>query len=288
MALQRTADIAVSDSPKYLDKLPCAKHAYADVVDVIHAARQSIQNMVSQTNFVEVELRFGRRDQGFRPGISAEAFQLLEARFDTGRDWADRRDWHNITVYFHSSSVPGDHRKLRTEVTFFPEGHPEAKRVECTHKEVVCNHDYRTVSMMMDAPATHDLRIAVNVEHAVPPSDIPEITEPHMVHLKTRKCYFYAPTGYEVPVWAYVLTKRWTGRNLLEAKQSQARDTPVYEVELECLHPEYLSAIDAGQVAAKILYKACDLLELLSPHNRSEYVIEPIGKSMLWTRHKLP
>ena len=103
-----------------------------------------------------------------------------------------------------------------------------------------------------------------------------------------RASFYYAPTSYpaDVPVWAYVLTKRWTGRTLLEAKQSQARDAPVYEVELECLHPEYLSAVESGQVAAKILYKACDLLELLTPHDRSEYVIEPIGKSMLWTRNK--
>jgi hypothetical protein len=286
--MQHATDFAPGATPSYLEKLPCAKHAYSDVVNVIMAARQSIQNMNNNTNFVELELRFGRREQGFKPGITPEAFQQLEARFDTGRDWADRRDWHNITVFFHSSCVPGDHRKLRTEVTFFPDG-PETKRVECTHKEIVCNHDYRSVSLTHEAQAMTDLRIALNVEHAVPPSDIPEICEPDLVHLKTRKCYFYSPTGYSgPPVWVYVLTKRWTGRTLIEAKQSQARDVPVYELELECLHPEYLLAVDAGQVAAKILYKACDLLEILTPHDRSEYVIEPIGKSMLWTRNKCP
>lgn len=286
--MQHTTEYAAGN-PKYLDKLPCAKHAYGDVLDVIRAAKQSIQTMNSETNFVELELRFGKRDQGFQPGITPEAFAALESRFDTGRDWADRREWHNINVFFHSSNVPGDHRKLRTEVTFLPEGHDESTRVECTHKECVTNRDYRTVSLSRESHAMTDVRLALNVEHAIPATDIPDITTPHLVHLKTRKCYYYTPTGYSgPPVWAYVLTKRWTGRTLVEAKQSQARDVPVYEVELECLHPDYLSAVDSGQVAAKILYKACDVLELLSPstHDRAEYVIEPIGKSMLWTRNK--
>ena len=272
--------------PQYMDKLPCAKHAWPDVVDIIKSARQSLQSMNKSHDFVELELRWGRREHGFQPGVTKEAFDALEARFDTGRDWAKKTQWHNISVFFHTSNLPGDHRKLRTEITFFPEDHPETKRVECTYKETVCNHDYRTVALASANPSAADLRIALNIEHAIPESDIPEICEPTLVHLKTRKLYYYAPTGYEQPVWCYVLTKRWVGRTLLDAKRAQATEPPVYEIELECLNPEYLSAFDPGQVAAKLLFKACDVLEIIRPMDRSDFVIEPIKNSMLWSRNK--
>lgn len=272
--------------PKFMDRLPCAKHAWSDVVEIINSAKQSLVQGNRAHDFVELELRFGRREQGFQPGVTKEAFEALEKRFDTGRDWAKKMGWHNISVFFHTSNLPGDHRKLRTEITFFPEGHGEIKRVECTHKEVVCNHDYRTVPLSSTMQVAADIRIALNVEHAIPECDIPEITEPALVHLKTRKLYYYAPTSYDAPVWCYVLTKRWVGKTLRDAKRSQVHDVPVYEIELECLNPDYLSAFDPGQVAAKLLYKACDVLEIIRPMDRSDFVIEPIKNSMLWSRNK--
>ena len=278
-------------TPAYLAKLPCAKHAWPDVCNIIDSARKSIRTMNSQNTFVELEMRFGRRLHGFQPGVSEQSMRDLEARFDSGREWKRVDPCHNIHVFFHASAVPGDRRKLRTEVTFRP-GCEESKRVECTQKELVCNHDYRTVALALpettsqNAPA--DIRIALNVEHAVPKADVPEITVPSAVHLKTRKCYYYAPTGTEEPVWCYVLTKRWMGTTLQDAKIAQATKEPTYEMEIECLSPDYLVSVDGGKVAAKMLYKACDVLDILVPElrDKSAYMIEPTQNAMLWTRHK--
>lgn len=275
--------------PKYLERLPCAKHAWPDVVSVIDSARTSIHNMMSsQSTFVELEMRFGRRMQGFEPGISEQAFMALEKRFDSGREWVRKIDWHNINVFFHSSSLPGDRRKLRTEVTFFPTGSEETKRVESTHKELVCNHDYRTVPLSVLDRDPVDIRIALNVERAVSATDVPDTVEPTAVHLKTRKCYYYAPTGYDTPVWCYVLTKRWTGSTLQDAKIAQANILPVYEMEIECLCPAYLTSLDPGHVAAKMLFKACDVLDIMVPElsDRASYIIEPTRNNMLWSRSK--
>jgi hypothetical protein len=275
-----------SPAPSYLDKLQCAKHAWPDVTNVIDATRRHLAG-VTPNGHVELELRFGKKTAtGFQPTISASAFQALEDRFDTGRDWAKVVDWHNTHVYFHGSAVLNDKRTLRTEVTY-PPGCDSVQQTECIHKELLLNHDYRTVPMTATMQDTVDIRLAVNTERKVPDHEIPMITEPLSMHIKVRKSYFYAPTGFQMPVWCYALTKRWTGKTLQDTLMAMQRQEPTYEMEIECLESSYLNQ-DSGQVAAKLMYKLCDILDIIEPtfRDRQSFVIEPVDGMLLWNRSK--
>jgi hypothetical protein len=236
---------------------------------------------------MEMRFRLGRPAHGFQPGVSVEGFAALEERFDSGRDWAQTVDWHNIHVYFHGSAVPGDARRLRTEVSF-PSGSDSAPQIECTQKELIGNYDYRIVPLASADPETADLRIALNVERAIPSTNIPDDVEPSAVHIKCRKCYMYAPTDCKSPVWSYMLTKRWTGSTLEEALLAKERVAPVNEVEVECLCPDYVRSKDPGKLAINMLYKACDVFGILSGKlaDRTAYMIEPTRNAMLWSRDR--
>jgi hypothetical protein len=63
----------------------------------------------------------------------------------------------------------------------------------------------------------------------------------------------------------------------------------VYEVEIECLDTDYLmGGRDPGKLAIKMLFKACDILDMLSPEvaDRTSYKIEA-AHNMLWARNKV-
>lgn len=280
----------ISEQPAFVGKLPCAKHAWSDVTDVVRTLRSSIESASDQDSFVEMEMRFRMGQHmgthGFQPGVSLKAFEALEERFDTGRDWAKTVNWHNIHVYFHSSSVPGDARRLRTEVTFDPDD-PTHPKITHTQKELIGNYDYRLVPLSVTID-TADLRIALNVEHNIQPSAVPIDVEPSAVHVKCRKCYYYAPTDRKTPVWCYMLTKRWTGSTLEDAMLAKEHHEPVCEVELECMCPDYVRSKDPGRLSINMLHKACDIFGILDRRlaDRSSYMIEPTRNAMLWSREK--
>lgn len=280
-----------SSAPAYLDQLPCARHAWSDVVDAICTARTTIQ-AAADNEYVELEMRFrlGAPAGHFQPGVPEEAFAALEERLDSCRDWASITDWHNIQTSFHGSSVPGDTRRLRTESCFPPKRDNLAEVViTSVQKELVQNRDYRTVAMGMSlngVPA--EIRVALNIERTVPPVMLPDDVETSSVHVKERKCYYYAPTGCSSPVWCYMLTRRWTGSTFREARKAKDAFPPVCEVEIECIDPSYLLSKDPGKTAVKLLGKACDLLGIMSADLRDQtgFILEPSGGPMLWARHK--
>jgi hypothetical protein len=295
-------------SPEYMSRLPCAQHAFDDVVDVIRQAQRALHAVGrSPREHVELELRFGQvgDQRQFVPGVAPRMMQALEQRLDSGRDWARVVPWYNVQSYFHASGVPGDTRKLRTEAaaSCSSDGGPAPFRLESLHKRSICRSDYRCVALrevalqVPDRPLI-DLRIAVNIEQHVAAEELPERIEPDGVHFKERKEYHYAPTGEGSPVWVYVLTRRWHGDTLENALLSRQREPPTCEVELECLRPDYF-AEDKGtttesnsvqqraeHVAAQLLYKAHDLMAVLSPLQRDPgaFMMEPVNKNLLWAR----
>lgn len=290
--------------PAYVDRLPCIKHAWADAAEAIATARSVIQSS-GENEHVELEARFSTQNHTnhFNPGVSETAFATLEKRLDTCRDWAAVEDWHNISSFFHSSAIVGDTRKLRTEVIFPPVAEdPEEEAAAVVRekdpgptivtqvKELVCKNDYRTVSLKpgtTTAPPA-EVRIAVNRERLIPDVDIPEDIETTAVHLKERKCYYYASTDCDRPAWCYMLTKRWKGATYQDARIAKERHPPEYEVELECVDPLYLIEKDPGRLAVNIFSKACDILGIIEPELRTptNYMIESTRGVMLWARGK--
>lgn len=267
--------------PSYVERLPCAKSAWPDVMSVLDSSRRAVnENSAS----VEVELRFGHKTaHGFEPGVTQAAFQALETRFDTGRDWARVDDWVNVHAFMHPD-VSGQ-KELRTEVIFSNTNTVAPKTIQ---KQKLVTHDYRITSLSTTTlPTPIDLRLAVAREIDTPDAEIPQETTPTAVHLKERKCYYYAPTGYDTPVWCYMLTKRWTGPTMAAVLATRhSGKPPVYEVELECVYTPYLLSKEPGQIAMKMLYKVCDMLELIEPllRDRATFLIEPSTNNMLWVR----
>lgn len=274
-------------TPAYVDKLPCAKHAWAEVTGLIDTARKSAHTAADGV-FAELEVRFGRRDATFEPGVPESAFAAVEARLDTGRDWAKVVDWHNVHAFHYPSAIPGDARKVRTEIMYPPRdaaGDADAA-VEHIHKKRVNTCDYRTVPIGAQTSRTADLRIALNTEHPVPEEDLPAEVTPSLVHIKQRKQYYYAPVASDAPVWCYNLTRRWVGDTFEAAALARKTRAPVCEIEIECVRPEYFDGREPGHVAVKLLCKAADILAILSPalQNHASYIIEPVSSSMLWNR----
>jgi hypothetical protein len=265
--------------PPYVERLPCAKSAWPDVTSVLDSSRRTVQENRSG---IELELRFGHKTpQGFEPGVSQAAFQALETRFDTGRDWARVDDWVNVHSYMHPD-ITGQ-KELRTEIIYNQVTSPTT-----IQKQKLVTHDYRITSLAAVAStSTIDMRLAVAHEIPVGDAEIPQETVPTAVHMKERKCYYYAPTGYDTPVWCYMLTKRWSGPTMAAVLATRhSGQAPVYEIELECVYPPYLLSKEPGQIAMKLLYKACDMLELIEPslRDRASFLIEPSTTNMLWVR----
>jgi hypothetical protein len=265
--------------PPYVERLPCAKSAWSDVTSVLDSSRRAVQE--NRTG-IELELRFGQKTlQGFEPGVTQAAFHALESRFDTGRDWARVDDWVNMQAFMHKD-VSGQ-KDLRTEIVY---NNVDAAPVTI-HKQKLVTHDYHIASLSSYFTSNIDMRLALAQETTVSDAEIPQEVHPTSVHVKERKSYFYAPTGYDTPVWCYMLTKRWTGATLAAALTNRhGNKAPTYEVELECVYPPYLTSKESGQIAMKMLYKACDMLELIEPslRDRSVFSMEPSSNNMLWAR----
>lgn len=260
----------MADIPAYIAKLPCVASAWADVTSVIDLARRRLTE--NSNTCLELEIRFGKKlPHSFEPGIPLDVFEALEKKFNSGRDWVRVDDWHNISVYSHPSVLPNDTRVLRTEVSYST-ATKDPITIECIHKERICNHDY--ISLPSSASST-DLRLALNYEHKVWGSDIPNEVQASMAQIKMRKCFHYTPTGYNEPVWCYVFTKRWKGSTMFAAMLEKQKQPPICEIEIE-LSPKYLqSAHPSGYIAAKMLYKICDIMDML--HNSTTpYILEPV------------
>lgn len=267
--------------PPYMHKLECGKNSFDDIADAIKEGCEIISTIDRGKTFFEFELRFGQHESGFMPGVKRGQFYAVERRLDSGRDWAEIHDWHYINAYQHPSSIAGDVRKLRTEIIF---GGPHGNSNTTIYKELVSNFDYKVIPMKSHEPDL-GMRIAFNLEHKVT-EGIPDLTEPTCVHRKERKCYYYTPTNHKTPVWCYVLTKRWVGKTYIEAYKASKTKEPTYEIELECVCMDYLLSMNNGQVATKFLYKACDIIHMLSPgfKDYKDYMIEPFRKSFLWRK----
>jgi len=267
------AAVSSDQKPKQLADLPCAQPALTSVTAAIKLAQSTLQSIDLGSSHLELELRMGQHAKNFRPGVPQRVFVALEKWFDTGDRWAFISDWHNIHAYFHGSAIPGDSSRIRTEVTF---GSGDGVHTEHTQKDRVRNFDFCTLACDKTTETT-DLRLALNVEHRVQQSRVPDDVDPTEVHIKCRKSYRYAPTNWDSPVWEYSLTKRWTGPTLTAAMEARKKSEPVFEVEIECIDPTYMANHDACDVAVKLLHKIVDVLSAVAPEylDNTAYTIEP-------------
>lgn len=276
--------------PPYMSTYRCCIQALANVQDLVDQGRQTIEAMGGSDTYVELEMRFGKHTPvNFHTGISETAFSHIERCFDSSSEFSRITDWHNVWVYHHANTQRT--ATIRTETTF-PPGSDETPgalpEAESVYKKAVDKRNYQTRLLMasdLDLQSA-DIRIALSIEQKPSAEDIPTYVIPTSVHLKQRKTYLLCPNQYAEPVWQYTLTRRWFGTDRETTESNYKYQPPVYEVEIECIKPNYLCTQDSQYVAASILFKACDVLRMINSvlENRDAFVIEP--QCLLWNRSK--
>lgn len=233
--------------------------------DVIRTA----QRLAREGLPVELEIRQGKvnvQDNRFEPGgLSVEELDRIDEGLSRCRDWASKsNDWCISNVFHHRSSIPGDTRMLRSVATY-----PSAtqKRIETVDKVGVCKATYG-VSLDDSEGCTKpvDFRVALAVEHPVPPEDVPGGDEPTRCTIRLRKEYLYTPKGCTNPAYRFHLTKRWTDTSYVGALYAMNTRPPMCDIEME-VDAEYIITRGEDEVMFKMLWKVNNLISAILNRN---------------------
>lgn len=229
------------------------------IESIIHSA----QRMSNEGAVVEFEVRFGKANSTFVPGMTVETMNRIEKQLNTCRDWSTTtEDWSLSMLFYHGSTIPGDTRILRTESSYHS---ATSKEVRCIEKRSVQTHTYIVdVVDHLDAVVPIDFRLAVSLENPVPDVDVPMSVQPSKCTIRLRKEYCYTPLGYARPVWAYMLTKRWTASGFHEALLMKETEPPQCDIELEIVDINYLTNTNADELSFKLMWKIYDLIKLIA------------------------
>jgi hypothetical protein len=195
----------------------------------------------------ELELRLGRREGGaFVPGVSREAFQLLERDMEEDPGLVADERWVELVDY-HYALRRGE--RARTRVEF------DAQRMAISTEHVAKRGAANAVLGGDDGGAA--CRVAVAVEEPVEP---PSACLPTHVRVKQRRRFRDVRDGRVV--WSYELSKTWSAPSRGVVEHLQRATEPTYEVEAELVDEggAYLRARTDAEVAASLRLKARLLL----------------------------
>jgi hypothetical protein len=196
-----------------------------------------------------------KKKEGFVPGMSEDMLMRLEQRMDKFRDWNSVCDvWKLIHTFYHSSVIPHDKRKLRSDLVFLSEVKSEKKTME---KLKLATKTFKTEGSSEHLPI--DFRFCVSTEKEIPERDVPVSVVPYRCTIKLRKEYKYSPADYSEPVLAFHLTKRWSGTAYVETMASTC-DPPQCDLEIELLSETYLREHSATEIAFKMLWKLYSII----------------------------
>ena len=229
-----------------------------DAHEAVHEAITHLKEVASKYDAKmvtpELEVRFGTvTSSSFVPGMTRTALSKLEQYLDTNRDWYEVGEWTLTHAFTHASGIHNDHRVLRSEVTFISDAQRDVKTIE--------KKPISTSTFKLDGETRPiSFRIAVAMEVHVPTKDIPLHIAPTHCVIKRRKVYTYTPTRYDHPTWAYCLTQRWHGSDLVNALVAVNTTEPVCDLELELMDMDYVMQTDTSELTMKLLWKTSDLL----------------------------
>lgn len=230
--MERSLHAAVFES---VDPPPC-------LVDLVRRARGL------PASERELEIRLGRTgDDAFAPGVTKSAFDALERDF-LALPLVTTNRWEEVVDFFHTHRTEG---KVRTRVRY----NTTDLRIE---KEHIAKETIASLTVARSDDPQEGGRIAAARErqiHNVEPACLPT-----HVRIKQRKTFADVREGRVV--WAYELSKTWSGRTRNAAEHVQMHGEPVYEVECELVDEEgaYLSRTDDHTAALSLLMKASILL----------------------------
>lgn len=186
---------------------------------------------------MELEGRLGKwnaKEKYFSPGVSnlfmEQALNMLNS-FDS---WSKVTPWSEMQDFYYMNDSG---QKMRTTI-FYDDDSKEIRKCHIIktviHRETIVVDNHINTISSTDYP---DIRLSLSVEQEIDESLVPVIVEPYHVRIKQRKSFFYTPLGFSEPIWVFDMTLTWAGDSKSSAESNQYTNTPIYEIECECLSP---------------------------------------------------
>lgn len=229
--------------------------ALAQMIALASAYREEVAR--SQAEAIELEIRIGvweSAEEHFCPGTSREVFLALENDMSDVPSLTLRSrgvgEWEELTDYHYTGA---DGVPIRTRVVY------DSSNMSVETEHVV----KQTLSSFVLVKSTEStnmecVRIALSKETRL--LCPPETCLPTHVRVKQRKTFEDRRRGR--CVWAYDLSRTWSGnsRSCIEKRQHDL--APKYEVECELVDEDrvYSSALSDSEMATSIFAKVRDIL----------------------------
>jgi len=226
---------------------------------------------------LELECRLGhiQPDGYFQSGVTFQFIHDLQKNFNDFSEWSHSDNWTITTDYFFkipdSAENPFKNQEVRITACFEMDKNMEKKRMKT--KRVVkqsvkrWNLKYNDTSparfMQLKDNRHYDLRLSLQKEIPVDEKWIDPVINPHLVRIKSRKSWYYNSRNNQLDhaIWRFDITRVWTGTTYSQAeeKQKMGDSSALFEIELECLHPEWLMQSTNLHIYNEF-YVACSML----------------------------
>ena len=261
--------------PTYINRYNQIKEAIEYSHDIV-----KLWNKESDQGQYELEARFGRWcGQHFESGVSKQFIEKVLAMFKTFPHWHNVSDWEETTDYYYINQQSSSEKKQTIRSTVHPKPDPITgkatlakehiikeciKKIDLQYMEKKNNLDY-SIPVFTSQDCHYDVRICLNFERKVNPVDLPEIVNPNMVRIKSRKYFYYKSDEFpcQEPIWRFDITRSWSGNSRTEAELKKISEQTNYEMELECLNPQSLMVSpshDSVYVICSLLLKMKDFV----------------------------
>lgn len=256
--------------PYYLDRYPHLSAAVRPVANLMEELPSTSELKQMPAGQPELEMRLGRLlpNGHFEAGVSKEFMQQVLRLFQQFEDWHETTPWMEIVDYFYE--VQPNPVSIRTSVTV--NAHQEWKTSH-VRKHVQNTVDLKTTGAAVPA---YDIRTRLIFEETIPSENLPQHIQPSLVRIKQRRRFLYGRRRMGIPIWAYDLTRSWSGKTRAEAEQRQKQDDTVYEIELECLAPE---AYMAGNAQDSVFLATSMLIKMTQVFETLDFSLEPAQKA---------
>ena len=259
---------------------------YPHVAHVVPAVAAQLKLVAAQKlpARCEVEARLGRTitneatgSSYFRSGVDEEFAAKLLCALETSD--VPRTPWIQYIDRFYL--LPSGLQVRTTTHVPYVEGQdvhatPPAYVIEHVIKTVVSTKTYKwartsgvvdeeggVASASVTTPTIpYEVRVSLKNEEPVFEEELQErVDDLDLVRVKHRKTFAYTSKGESSPTWNIDVTLVWQRDTFLEAMAAvEAGDTPVYEVEVECIRAsDHIRKRGLDTAALSLLLKATDL-----------------------------
>lgn len=202
----------------------------------------------------ELEIRLGSYGENgrFLPGVSKQVFEQLEMDMIDDPQLTMPCDTWSETVDYHYSGASGDPVRTRVSV--------DSQRMALDTVHITKTNVARAVVGRVDMGDNDVARVCLS--HEIPVTDPPASCVPTHVRIKQTKAFHDVRSGGMGLVWAYELSRTWSGNTRAVVEHRQHMSEPIYEVECELIDASgaYTASVCNEDLADSVLAKSRALL----------------------------